>query len=159
MKNYDVVKKIFYWFFLVLLVIANVYLFLDLQNNVFLDHYLCDGGSSDDNVHSLDGNNDANLSESLSIYSRFKCQVSWWLTEKKDRPYSSYSDYKAHWDSSVGLRDIIKADFNRTKFSIHQSNIKNRVDSENLMRDISTSRNQSSADKANRFYQMFSNKK
>jgi hypothetical protein len=160
MKYFDLIKKILYWFFLVLLVIANVYLFLDLQNNIFLDHYLCDGGSSDDNVHSLDGNNnDRDLSQSTSMYSKFKCRISWWLTDNQDGRYSSFSDYKTHWDPKVGFRDIIKADFNRTKADISKSNLKNRTDSENLMRDIRDSRNQSSVEKHNRFYNMFTKKR
>jgi len=106
--------------FIIFLFIVSLAIMLTISifylDGLFVE-YVCDSVSSHDFVVNETERipNENKVSHISKIYTSFKCRMSWYILDRDNGLYSSYSEYKKNWDTSTRLRDIIKADLARSQ--------------------------------------------
>jgi len=100
--------------FFVYLALISVIVFLYLDN-LFIE-CLCDSTSHHDFVIEDTDKvpSEHEVSKIFRLYNSFKCRLSWFV-DKNNGISSSYNEYKKSWNTSIRLRDIIKADLAKSR--------------------------------------------
>lgn len=126
-KNFYIPKDFLVFLFLVSLIILLVISVWYLEG-IFLEN-MCDSNSLHDFIINNSDNRTSDRHEefnNFSFYTSFKCRLSWYVLDKSSGKYSSFNEYKRNWDSSIRLRDIIKADLDRSRAVARKENERTR---------------------------------
>jgi len=119
-----------------------IYIYFIIFNGEVL---LCDSNESiNDFVVEKNQSSDSHSTHPLpDFFSKFKRKVSWYINGKKSGQFSSYSEYKDYWNSSIerdSLWKIIKDDLRKTCYNTSKYRAKSFEESNRLMTDIRNER-------------------
>ena len=99
----------------------------------------------------------SNTVSSLSFAEKIRRRISWYITAKNRGTYSTYDQYKEHWNPNIKLRSQIKSvileDFKKARLNAEKDRASSDINNERLMRDIRASRYADSKNRSIKYFE------